>query len=138
MSQRECPGFNWPPLAVSAEDPVSSCPVAVSRAGPCGTVQRSTVLRDESLFPASLLPFCAGVPAIGVGQPASDTCLRISTRRQSGSGSYASPRPSDAFGVAHDPRLACAVSVSATPRPQRIPDDSASSARGVDHDASTA
>lgn len=28
---------------------------------------RPTVLRDESLFPAALLPFCAGVPAIGVG-----------------------------------------------------------------------
>jgi hypothetical protein len=31
----------------------------------------ATVLRLLSLFPASLLPFCASVPAIGVGQPAS-------------------------------------------------------------------
>jgi len=31
----------------------------------------ATVLRLLSLFPASLLPFLAGVPAIGVGQPAS-------------------------------------------------------------------
>jgi hypothetical protein len=31
----------------------------------------STVLRLLSLFPAALLPFRAGVPAIGVGQPAS-------------------------------------------------------------------
>jgi hypothetical protein len=28
-----------------------------------------TVLRLLSLFPAALFPFCAGVPAIGVGQP---------------------------------------------------------------------
>ena len=41
-------------------------------------------------------------------------------------------------GVAHDASDVCAVNVSATPLPQRIPDDSASSARGVDHDASTA
>lgn len=38
----------------------------------------STVLRLLSLFPAALLPFCAGVPAIGVGQPAKVlTCGRL-------------------------------------------------------------
>lgn len=38
MSQRECAGFNWPPLSISAEEPVSSSPVAVSRAGPGSSV----------------------------------------------------------------------------------------------------
>ena len=33
MSQRECAGFNWPPLSIAAVEPVSSSPVAVSRAG---------------------------------------------------------------------------------------------------------
>ena len=33
MSQRECAGFNWPPLSIPAEEPVSISPVAVSRAG---------------------------------------------------------------------------------------------------------
>ena len=35
MSQRECAGFNWPPLSIPAEDPVSSSPLAVRRIG-CG------------------------------------------------------------------------------------------------------
>ena len=30
---------------------------------------RATVLWLESVLPASLFPFCAGVPAIGVGHP---------------------------------------------------------------------
>ena len=34
MSQRECAGFNWPPLSISAEEPVSISPETVSRAGP--------------------------------------------------------------------------------------------------------
>ena len=33
MSQRECAGLNWPPLAIPAEEPVSISPDAVSRAG---------------------------------------------------------------------------------------------------------
>jgi hypothetical protein len=33
MSQRECAGFNWPPLSIPAEEPISISPVAVSRAG---------------------------------------------------------------------------------------------------------
>ena len=97
INQRECAGFNWPELSIPAEEPVSISPEAVSRAGPvksavvrrsispspCGPapfvslvrgvghpLSSATVLRLLSLFPASLLPFCAGVPAIGVGQPA--------------------------------------------------------------------
>lgn len=105
MSQRECAGFNWPPLAISAEEPISISPEAVSRAGPqiaakscnhCCTFEpsglvickadsglpvlsllhevvgqpaSSTVFRLESLLPAALFPFCAGVPAMGVGRP---------------------------------------------------------------------
>jgi hypothetical protein len=36
----------------------------------CGAIHdaSSTVFRLLSLFPASLFPFCAGVPAIGAGQ----------------------------------------------------------------------
>lgn len=34
-----------------------------------GQPASSTVFRLLSLFPAGLFPFCAGVPAIGVGQP---------------------------------------------------------------------
>src|SRR5574341_1381064 len=93
MSQRECAEFNWPPLAVSAGDPLgvgpetTSCtwsskllrPVSVRFAWPpCPVVQfgvahdaSATVLRLLSVLPAALLPFCAGVPAIGVGQLAS-------------------------------------------------------------------
>jgi hypothetical protein len=43
-------------------------PVALPTVG-VGQPLRATVLRLESLLPASLFPFCAGVPAIGVGQP---------------------------------------------------------------------
>jgi hypothetical protein len=39
MSQRECAGFNWPPLSIAAEEPVSSVPEAVNRAGPSGVGQ---------------------------------------------------------------------------------------------------
>jgi hypothetical protein len=38
----------------------------------------STVLLLLSLFPAALLPFCAGVPAIGVGHPANAAALGTS------------------------------------------------------------
>ena len=34
MSQRECAGFNWPPLSIPAVEPVSSSPEAVNRTGP--------------------------------------------------------------------------------------------------------
>jgi hypothetical protein len=40
----------------------------------------SIVRREKSLFPAMLLPFCAGVPAIGVGQCAlsvASECLPV-------------------------------------------------------------
>ena len=34
MSQRECAGFNWPPLSISAKQPVNTSPDAVRRMGP--------------------------------------------------------------------------------------------------------
>lgn len=34
MSQRECAGFNWPPLSIPAEEPVRVCPQAVNRTEP--------------------------------------------------------------------------------------------------------
>ena len=74
MSQRECAGFNWPEFSISAEEPVSISPEAVSRAGPMISETKKPVFRLLSVFPASLYPFCAGVPAIGVGHPDSHTC----------------------------------------------------------------
>ncbi len=55
MSQRECAGFNWPPLGIPAQEPVSISPETVSRAG-CGTslnasltvAERSIVTFDPS------------------------------------------------------------------------------------------
>jgi hypothetical protein len=49
-----------------------------SRVVGVGQPARATVFRLLSLFPAALFPFCAGVPAIGVGQPARfDTSFRV-------------------------------------------------------------
>ena len=61
MSQRECSGFSWPPRVVDAGEPFGVSP---------GTAKSATVRRLLSVLPASLFPFCAGVPAIGVGHPA--------------------------------------------------------------------
>jgi hypothetical protein len=55
INDRQNAGFNWPQFSVSAIDPLSVIPSA-------------TTLREKSLLPARELPFCAGVPAIGVGQ----------------------------------------------------------------------
>ena len=60
MSQRECAGFNWPPLSISAVEPISISPVAVSRAGPvidATAVRVSATPRDQRiplLSPSSL------------------------------------------------------------------------------------
>ena len=72
MSQRECAGFNWPPLSIPAEEPVSICPEAVSRAGWSGWgLQGSIASRHCPL----ICPCAAGevLPTRGVGQPASRT-----------------------------------------------------------------
>ena len=74
MSQRGCAGFNWPPSHIPAREPVSRSPVTVRRIGPMISETKKPVFRLLSVFPASLYPFCAGVPAIGVGHPDSHTC----------------------------------------------------------------
>ena len=68
MSQRECAGFNCPPLSIHASEPVSISPEAVSRAGADG----SRRLRTE---PSGLVATVA-MPAVsfqylaeGVDQP---------------------------------------------------------------------
>ena len=75
MSQRECAGFNWPPLSIPAQEPVSISPETVSRAGPqiaakscnrCCTFDpsgRVVLIADSGLPLRSLL--CD----VGVGQP---------------------------------------------------------------------
>jgi hypothetical protein len=75
MSQRECAGFNWPPLSIPASEPVSISPEAVSRAGPqiaaaidksCGDPLRS--ISDSE--PSSVRTFFSPSAALVVGQPA--------------------------------------------------------------------
>jgi hypothetical protein len=81
MSQRECAGFNWPPLSIPAVEPVSISPVAVSRAG-CGLLRNiSAIVATVAPRPCpfQLLPFsaisskfvCGLSLALGVGQPVS-------------------------------------------------------------------
>ena len=68
MSQRECAGFNWPELSISAEQPVSVSPEAVRRTG--------GPLASHATRPRS--PLLATLPSlwslvVGVGQPVSAT-----------------------------------------------------------------
>ena len=74
MSQRGCAGFNWPPLSIPAEEPVSICPETVSRAGQaiaaaaaksCGPPFRS-ISRNE---PSSVRTFFSPSVARLVGHP---------------------------------------------------------------------
>lgn len=73
MSQRECAGFNWPPLAISAEEPVSISPEAVSRAGPLRA--RTAAMFNVMFFAMQLysVPRCESV-TVSVGHPASTAC----------------------------------------------------------------
>lgn len=68
MSQRECAGFNWPPLSIPAEEPVSICPEAVSRAGQA-IFDICVRLRPDI---PGVIPVPARSPSVaeGVGQPA--------------------------------------------------------------------
>jgi len=57
-------------------------PPLPSDAEAVGQLASATVLRLESLLPASLYPFCAGVPAIGVGhEPQSLSDVRCADAR---------------------------------------------------------
>src|SRR5690606_18412255 len=84
MSQRECAGFNWPPLSIPAEEPISISPEAVNRAGWFRSTQNAAV--PSSLFqpfriasfsaPSSVLAPFSPSSALGVGHPHSATVLR--------------------------------------------------------------
>lgn len=84
MSQRECAGFNWPPLSIPAEQPVSISPVTVSRAGPFARVTavgrlipplpRACLLASVSLLDVESLAAVVGHPAASATR-SSDTCF---------------------------------------------------------------
>jgi len=67
MSQRGCAGFNWPPLSIAAEEPISISPVAVSRAGP---IIFDICVRLVPVIPAVIPdPVRSPSDAASVGQP---------------------------------------------------------------------
>ena len=75
MSQRECAGFNWPPLSIPAQEPVSISPEAVNRAGPqiaaAAAVSCGLPLRAISdIAPSSVRTFFSPSAARGVGHGA--------------------------------------------------------------------
>jgi len=72
MSQRECAGFNWPPSSIPAKEPVSSCPSAVSRAG---SHNLETAVSVSATPLEWRMPALSASSALGVGHPASVTCL---------------------------------------------------------------
>lgn len=56
INQRECAGFNWPPPSISAEEPISISPEAVSRAGPLGSgSDESMIATCSPKFPGARL-----------------------------------------------------------------------------------
>jgi hypothetical protein len=59
MSQRECAGFNWLPLSISAEEPISICPVTVSRAGPGVVANAPNAAAPKLLFQPEAASFSA-------------------------------------------------------------------------------
>ncbi len=75
MSQRECAGFNWPPLAVPAEEPVSISPEAVRRAGPI-----NAAVSDKPIIPGrgDTAPRLIASVEVQVGQPARCTAWLLS------------------------------------------------------------
>ena len=82
MSQRECAGFNWPPASIPAEEPISSSPEAVNRAGPqiaaaCAKSCGEPLRKISDMAPSSVLTFFSPSAARGVGQVASSTVLRL-------------------------------------------------------------
>ena len=70
MSQRECAGFNWPPLSIPAVEPVSISPSAVIRAGP--VTSEAAVCKFAPPWRPSLPTPVLSV-AFGVGHPANGT-----------------------------------------------------------------
>lgn len=138
-------GLNRPPLSIPAEEPVSIVPSEQRRTGPgsisdtavwrfappsrpsrpapvesvafgVGHPARATVFRLLSVFPASLLPFCAGVPAMGEGQPANQTAFG-SSLFFAAAAAPALPRPSAFSGVGHPARRHACPNGSPAPFP---------------------
>lgn len=90
ISQRACPGLNWPPPSISAKEPVRNSPEAVNRAGPSSTVQfvsSAMSLRVTcTFFPSGVRPVgvvpsgivCPPEGVVAVGHPArSDPSRRL-------------------------------------------------------------
>ena len=75
MSQRECAGFNWPPLAIPAEQPVSISPETVKRAGvasrACIAALRNPPFAARRSAAGSVQSVLSPSAASGVLQPAS-------------------------------------------------------------------
>ena len=71
ISQRECAGFNWPPPSIPEQEPVSSLPVAVHRAGVSFPIDPTICERGMPVSHTlgGLTPRRASA-AVGVGQPA--------------------------------------------------------------------
>lgn len=107
MSQRERLGFNWPPFGIAAEEPVSSAPETVNRAGSSILASLQSFLRPK---PAELPRSPPPSAALGVAQPASFACSfsgrELCVRKFSASGA---PLWSLASGLAHDDRQATAA-----------------------------
>ncbi len=133
MSQRECAGFNWPPLSIPAVEPVSISPVAVSRAGP---VIAAVVCKFS---PPSLPCVPAPVPLllVGVGQPARFACLGNWSNRCAPSALGAMSAPlsfqSRVAGVVQPASCAVSASAIAPARGATLPPLSASVCSGVGH-----
>jgi hypothetical protein len=76
INHRLWAGFNWPPLSIPAEEPVSSSPEAVSRAGPANAATRGSMSSLLRSVPSGLTPVVA-MPGVSfqsraeqVGHPA--------------------------------------------------------------------
>lgn len=72
MSQRECAGFNRPPLSIPAEQPVSSAPETVIRHGPANF---TCCVRLPPVIAGVMQPPRLSSVAAGVFQPARAACL---------------------------------------------------------------
>src|SRR5262245_42778650 len=80
-NQRECAGLNWPPLAIPAEEPVSSQPDAVNRAGPPGACESVRTIWSSPISLMRLPDRLRKESTAGVGQPANAACLGNWSRR---------------------------------------------------------
>ena len=96
MSQRECAGFNWPPLSIPAQEPISISPEAVKRAG-CGGASFSA--SRGRLGENCPCPSVCESRAFGVGHPAKATICDSGTPLSHGLGGNDPRLASVAVGV---------------------------------------